>query len=340
MALVAMLVGFVTNIGAGEAPDAVGQNIGGVGVGTGIEKAIRHVSLQSPKLQSPESTGEDQYNVFVHWIRGPLKASGNWESWAAETVDRLYVKRTLTNDVGYRLKTEYIIQPELAVEKQSLWFAVRVTTKSGYGKICLNMLRFSQTSSDPENTLRNSYSLISGSYIYSSQALGIIWGASGENGERTSHTVLNSGSAGVMVDELVFIGMQSTYYQHSTLAEYLSVETYVKSFSDFSLAGIVEVIGATNHAILATGVRTLQMTGIPLPPRLLFARKVYLDFAPLFTAPYLEIAFVAEFRRTGIIESSLSLGPTANWAQDTTVKNGDHIIRHAFETRFFRARLQ
>src|SRR3989344_1693313 len=276
-------------------------------------------------LEVTSASAEDQYNVHLFWIRGPLKTSGVWESWATEKVSRLYTDRTLTDDLDYRLKIGYITQPTLAVNKQSLWLATRITGKSG-NKLSLNMLRFSEWSDDLVNTLGNSYSLVGGNYIYSPQALGVIWGASGENEDRASHAVINSGNANEMVDEVVFIGVQSPYYSYSSFAELANIDSYIKSFSNFSLSGKVEVVTA-NNIILAVGSRRLQMVGTPPHPQLLIKRN----------ADIILEKFLAEgHQRTGVIESSSRLGPTVNWTVESTANNGDEILRPADGRKFYR----
>jgi hypothetical protein len=201
---------------------------------------------------------EDSLNVFIYAITGPLKSNPAYQTWSTNIVQELYHNQVgLSEDVGHTLLTSQVTQPA-DLSSNTLWFAVRITSKDPRVMFSLSMLKLSERSSDPGNSLRNVYDLSTiANLIYSPHAVGVIWST---NGPRTSDTIVDYGNGSTLVNEIDFIGMQSTYYPYSTPADYLSISNYLHGFTNnFYLNGSCAVV--SNGVTLAFGQKTLQIGG-------------------------------------------------------------------------------
>jgi hypothetical protein len=202
---------------------------------------------------------EDVLDVFIYAIDGPPKTNPAYPVWSTNMVQKLYNQMNLDDaDVGHNLLTSQVTQPADLSNVSNLWFAVRITSKDPRVMFSLSMLKFAERSSDPANSLGNVYDLstITG-LIYSPHAIGVIWST---NGPRTSDTIVDYGNGSNLVNEIDFIGMQSTYYPYSTDGQLSSIDAYLHGFTNnFYLNGSCAVV--SNGVTLAFGQKTLQIGG-------------------------------------------------------------------------------
>lgn len=214
---------------------------------------------------------ESPFNIYMYVVRGSIRTQAidpTYDSWSHAAAMELYTNMTLTNkDVGFRLLTEHITQPSVVADRtnNTIHYVVRIVGKNG-AKVSLSMLKLTQRSSDPNNTLANSYSLADVPNLsYSPRALGITYGP---GGPRTSDIIDNVGPGDALKDEVVAVLLQGRYYTYNNPANYAQVENYVTNFIvGYELTGTCEIVGHVN----AIARRTLQARGMPIPPTLSIA---------------------------------------------------------------------
>ena len=208
---------------------------------------------------------EDSLNVFVYAILGPLKSNPTYQSWSTNMVWKLYRQGNLdSDDIGYRLLTEQVSQPA-DLSSNTLWFAVKITSKDMNVMSALSRLKFTSQSYDAtNNTLGNTYDLsVITNLIYSPRALGVIWNP---NGPRVSDTILDYGDGNTPVHEIDFIGMQSVYYPYSTTNGYAAIDNYIHGFTNGFFLNARCVVLDTNQTVIALGQKTLRTKGDPIAP--------------------------------------------------------------------------
>lgn len=265
---------------------------------------------------------EDKYNVYLFATNGPLKTNVAWKAWASGVCRTILTNHTLPTDFGNHLSPSFISQDTRFMDGKIPWFPVLIEGKKG-NMISLNMLRFGQKSSDSANSLANSYSLIGGSYAYSSVALGIIYSHHG------AMTILESGEDGSqLVDAIIFIGLQSVYYTYSD-DKGLEIIANYSLRNDLSLTTWVEIVGA-NSVVLGRAARTLQTT-LSTPPSYLTIRDTKNGQA--------SIVFKGSPDRTGVLQSAPTVkGP---WVNVSTVNHNDEVAAvYSSTAQIFRAVLQ
>lgn len=305
---------------AQSVPIAVGQNIGALGKGTGISPepaGYRAFNIATPS--------ESIYDIYIYAEPMPLKANANWQVAARAAVQELYTNKFLVNDIGVELFTSYITQDSSGAGK-SLWYPVRIVGKKGV-KLNGRMTHYTQRSSDDANSLANAYSLLGGNFDYSLEFIGIIRDT---GGERVNDQILTSGSADVMVDEIIFSGLQGTYFPYKDQAEYASIDAYVKAKIK-TLITTVDMV-STNGTILASASRTLVVGNNILAQPVLSIRMVGNNYA---------ISIFTGNRWTTSVLEERNPNSTNGWFTVSTANDGDEIIRPmTFPNRIFRARLE
>lgn len=305
-------------------PVAEGQNLGGLG---SCVPMVTSKKLPTPSVVGPN---EDNYNVQMWAISLPLRTNENWSAKAAPYMAQLLQNRNITNDVGYRLEPAHVAQMRPWRTNETLWFPARVSGKNG-SKVGLNMLRYMQHSSDGADSLYNSYSLVGGNFENSPVAIGINWGSAGEWADRTNHTIIMSGQVNAVYDELLFIGLQSTYYGYDDQVGYNIISNYL-DLRSLKLMTSLEVVGS-GETVLATGARTLQRFGMPVTPTMAIQR---IGGDVVVTFPTLETNRTATLKWTPAF-----LGTNTSWTPIATVNHGDVIMRPSGDGNgFFKLILQ
>ena len=268
---------------------------------------------------------EDVLNAYMYVVCGPVRADAvTFDEWSTNAVWDLYSNQTLSEDVGYRLTADQITQSANLTDS-NIWFVVRIVSKNSTDKFSLNMLHFSELSTDPDNTLANQYSPGSvTNLIYSRRAIGVIWSS---GGPRASDTILSYQDGTNLVNEIDFIGMQSSYYQYPLA----TVSKYILGFTNFAVSAKCQVVDAAG-AVLATVQRTVQRAGSPIQPKVIIT-----DIGNSMVG----IGVNMETNRTAIIMFTPQI-QSPSWTTEATVNAGDEIIRNAAggKTGFFRAVLQ
>ncbi len=263
---------------------------------------------------------EDKFDVYLYAVRAPLKTNSTWEAASAKIANAVY-DGSFTNDIGNYLKIDFVSQDTRFFDGDVVWFVTKIIGKNG-NRVNMNMLRFGQKSSDPANSLTNSYNLVGGNYTYSPQALGMIRGQDG------TITQLSSGDGGRMVDELTFFGLQSTYYTYGDLSSLENIKGYVAR-NNLALSTWVEVV--ENNTVVARGARTLQtILSIERPSVNIMYTKTGL----------VSVGFSGAPDRTAVLQSAFSVkGP---WVTEATVNPGDSIVRRSTNSpaRIYRALLE
>lgn len=269
----------------------------------------------------PSVNAEDVYNIQCGWYQGYAKTQVEWQPWAYETAQAVYNSMTISS-VGSRLKAEYITRPNDVGPARIIWLVARVTGRDGH-KVALTQLRFGESSS-PIGLLDNNYSVPQNA-VYGLTALGINW----KDGKpRLGDSMLMTGTSGdTLVDEIIFIGMQTRYFTGSVD----DTDKYIATFqnSDFILKGWFRVVGSSGET-LGLGQKTLYYWGGPTPARL----KVY--------------------NLNGTVDLNLTAGPDNTWtilssdkvqngvwSPDATLNGGTDIFLPVGQgKKFFRAVLE
>lgn len=274
---------------------------------------------------------ESQYNIFAYWVRGPVRtnqiSSPAYDAWSTNVVWKLYNNQTLADeDVGYRLRTEYVTQPAGELNSNTLHLVVRITGKTG-AKVALNQLRFVGWSSDPANTMSNVYNLTTVSnLIYSRRALGINYAL---GGARVSDEIDTIGDAAQQKNEIVFVGMQCKYYPFGSSANLTQIDQYLNHFTvNFELTGSCEIWNG--EEMLGVAHRTLQVKNSPIQPRLSISGE----------SENIRLGINMEPRRTAVVFSrpAVDRGP---WRLEGTFNTGETFLRPSSEpARFYRAELE
>jgi len=269
---------------------------------------------------------EDQFNAYMYVVRGPLVANATaFNAWSTNAVWKLYANQNLSDqDIGYRLTADAITQRSSDLTDETLWFAVRVVSKDTKTMFSLDMLQFSESSSDPGNTMMNMYlPALTENVSYSRRAIGVIWSP---GGPRVSDTILDGmQDATNLVNELCFVGMQSKYFQYPLA----TVDNYISGFTNFLVTGKCEVVNASGM-VLATVQRTVQTVGSPISPRL--------SITPV-GGPLVRVGLNMQPGRTAILMSTPQL-KSPSWAIEATLNAGDEVVRNMENGKFFRAILE
>jgi len=260
---------------------------------------------------------EDKFNVEIFAIRGPEKTTAGFKAWGDSVVSSLYAYRTLGIDTGYQLYADYVTEPA-DLSNNILWFAVRVTSRNPSDKFSLKMLRFVETS-DMGNALGSSYAP-GASSVYSKNAVGVSWDASGH---RLDGTVLSNGQDGdTLVNELCFIGLQTTYFYPYSVQTVIAELTKLTDFSVNVKCSIVNSAGST----LAWGQRTLTMNSVPTPTKL----------SVKDLGDSIQISVEVDLRQTAVVQFTESLVPI-NWKTEATVNAvANTIVRPKASQGFYR----
>lgn len=273
-----------------------------------------------------QAAQEDSLDVYIYAITGPLKSNPAYQTWSTNIVQELYNNQIgLSEDVGHQLLISQIAQPT-DLNSNTLWFAVRITSRDSRAMFSLNMLKFKERSSDPEDSLGDVYDLstITG-LIYSPHAIGVIWST---NGPRVSDTIVDYGNGSNLVNEIDFIGMQSAYYTYTSLDERKSFDTYLHGFTNnFYLNSSCAVV--SNGVTLAFGQKTLQVGGSLSIPILTIFRNPQLVW----------VGSIMETNQTIILYNTPLLDPVS-WSLIGTFNGGDVYYRTNNGIGFFRAVLE
>lgn len=202
-------------------------------------------------------------------VRGPAKSNPAYPAWAADMVSRMYNGQSLgTNAVtGYYLDTTNISQDAVGTNQDTLWFMIHVVAADPSYSFSPHQLYFWEHSSDPGDSLADSDDLSDTNIIYTSSALGIIWGSNGTNvGPRFNDTLLESQSWSQNVNEFIFIGAMSQYYTYTNAPSRLAIDTYVDYWPDYELTGVWQFTYGSSSTLLAK--KTFYRKATPYPFKL------------------------------------------------------------------------
>ena len=286
-----------------------------------------HAATKGNQSSLTQTTG-GEYSIYTYWVRGPVRtnniSSPAYDAWSSNIVWKLYSQMGLpSDDVGYRLQTEYVTQPAATLNSNTLHLVVRIIGKNG-AKVALNQLRFSEFSTDVANTLKNSYSLVGlDNLVYSPKALGITYSA---GGARSGDSVDTTGSGSIPKDEIVFIGMQSLYYPFTDFGNYNQIDYYLtKTVADFRLIGSCEVVGS-DGSVLSFARRMLMFNGVPATPAISIGIGADRSLA---------IGASTDTNQTSILLSSPVVGNKAVWTAEGTINNGTVLTRSSDASQKF-----
>ena len=149
-------------------------------------------------------------------------------------------------------------------------------------------------------------------------------------GPRSGHTKITSGDGSQMVDEIIFVGMQSLYYTYANTAQRENITNYM---NDQALAMTAWVEVVQGNAVVATGSRRLAVAGAHSVPTL----RVGIQNLNNGTV---RLTVTGAPDRTAILQGSATVGNGSSWSTVATVNDGDVILRTAPGMNYYRALLQ
>ena len=298
----------------------------GAVVDTTAQKTVNVMTAKSASFVTPRTVpvnNTPQVRVYTIAVLGP--STNNWviyTNFSDGVVTKIHNGIALSN--SWNLATGSFIQ---GVDKtnDSVWFATHIVSTSTNYMFSPNWLTFTESSSEPANVFSNKV-VYTDPYIYTPQAMGIVWGPGG-------NTILTTGQWTNLVNEFIFIGHQSKYFVVSTVGQSNSVDGYFNSAAvNFRITGTFNLNDGVNPVVSAS--HSFYRQTVPSQPALGIARLAGQEELVSLTG--------TSTNDSWIIQRSPALLPTT-WTDVATIGGGlsNFVWQYGTNsTEFFRAALQ
>lgn len=246
-------------------------------------------------------------SIYTIAVWGPPTNAPGFIPWANTVVSNLYNNVILTND--WRLQTPYFVQNSTNQTNNTVWYATHLISNNTNYMFSPTGLTFNASSSDPANVFYATFSYNTGNFIYTPQAMGVVWGP---GGARKSDTLLTTGSWTNMVNEFVFIGHESTYWICTNATQYNQVDNYFSGATvNMRTTGTFTFNNGINPAVSAS--KSFYRQTSPNAPKLTISgnrnQTETISLNPI--SPY----------DSWIIQGTLNLLPTS-WNNITSLSGG------------------
>jgi hypothetical protein len=211
---------------------------------------------------------ESPYNIRVWAILGPDRSQTNeYAAFASNQVRNIYFGGAPTNTLGYRVMTDYVAQDQNRT-KQTLWFAVQAsvdyTVTNANARFRASQLRFTGSSSDPNNYLATLRTFGASNIVFSPSFMGIVHGPGGPRSNDMIYASTANNIANVDLDEVIFIGAQLVYFTYNNPAQYSQIDDAIWGYPNWMASGMWEL--TNGPTVLAWAKKSLETKRTPLKP--------------------------------------------------------------------------